>query len=393
MKIYQLVAAMVLRVGSENMRPLSWSELGSVFEVTKDVIRHRITRFKEKYNIVDSDVLDYEWNRNFINDHTPEIEKDDINACDIIPGDEIELGDSTKICVGVDGSFVYIDSNDQVVLEYPENNKPLQAKNKTTAIKVEKSKVMSLDVPITEELKYLITPAVLVVVRNGQPLSIDKSHKNFEKIQLALESKSWQEVLDFIDMKNTITKYSNGRVKVENQSVIFDGNKVKGNIASRLLNCLTEENLEGLDAISNFLQRCDENPDFRVVSRLYDFIAHNDLRLDKDGFILAYKVVRKDYLDKHSGTMSNAPGLTVKMKRNLVNPKDEETCSHGLHVCAKGYLKTFGGSGDKVVLCKVDPKDFVSIPTDYNDMKARVCEYFVIKDITENFTEVVGVEA
>jgi hypothetical protein len=33
----------------------------------------------------------------------------------------------------------------------------------------------------------------------------------------------------------------------------------------------------------------------------------------------------------------------------------------------------------------VHPKDFVSIPTDYSDMKARVCEYLVLKDVTELF--------
>ncbi|MEX5385617.1 homocysteine methyltransferase, partial [Cronobacter muytjensii] len=124
------------------------------------------------------------------------------------------------------------------------------------------------------------------------------------------------------------------------------------------------------------------------------FISHNDLRLDKDGNILAYKVVRGDYLDKYTGTMDNSPGQVVKMKRNKVNPKDEETCSFGLHVAARKYIPSYGSPGrDKVLLCRVNPKDFVSIPTDYNSMKARVCEYFVLKDVTENFTEAVGIEA
>lgn len=490
-KVYELVAALVLRVGGQaagGLRPLSWTELADVFGVTKDASRHRITRFKQKYNIVDSDVVEG-WNREFLKANTPEEEKNELSSLTSLPGDvqvrmtrggsishvvintageritindqdkpvkagaavgtplapvanktndrDIEKRVQTIVCeqlgvgirdAGLDKRFVEdlgADSLDQVELVMAvEDEFELEISDEdaeriqtvqdvidylservdvdTTPVVpvkaapvVAPSEVKNVEQKVMEPLQSLITPAVIVVIRDGQPLTIDKSHKNFEKIKTALEAKQWQDVLDHIDMKTALTRYSNGRVLVEGGVVTLDGEAVPGKITQRLIECLTKENLESLEAIANFLAKCDENPDHRVVTRIYDFIAHNDLRLDKDGFILAYKVVRPDYLDKYTGTMDNSPGKLVQMKRNKVNPRDNETCSFGLHVAARKYIPQYGSpnGGDKVLLCKVHPKDFVSIPTDYNSMKARVCEYLVLKDVTENFTTPVGIEA
>lgn len=409
MKMHELVSAVILRAGSPNIRALTWAELGQVFDVTKDVARHSLNRFKNKYHIIDADLVDDSWAENFIESEFNDADNDELQVSfnfDEFPGDRIDGGH--QIAIG-DGLAVLITELDTVQI-LSTKAKP-KAKTKPKRVRPSRSKKPKIQLskvaasiesdeeyedledaePETvkdiEPLKFLMTPNVLVVIRDGQPLSIDKSHKNFAKIKESLETSAWQKALDLIDMKTTLTKYSNGRVTVENSVVKLDDERVSGKLSDRLITCLTEGNSESLDALASFMQKCDENPDFRVVSRIFDFIDHTSLRLDKDGFILTYKVVRNTYMDKHSNSMDNSPGTTVTMKRNKVNPKDEETCSTGLHVCARGYLKSFGNisGGDRVVLCKVHPKDFVSIPTDYNNMKARVCEYTVLKDITENF--------
>lgn len=383
MKIYELVAASVLRAGLY-MSPFTWAELGTVFGVTKDAVRHQLNRFKENYNVVDADI-DTKWSRTFLKVYTPESEKNELDGLTLLPGD-------TK-----DGYVIFNNSADGVQILYNDGRKILYRgfgltetpDEQPEPIKFEE-KMVSAPNPVVQEIQSIITPNVVIVVRDGQPLTIDKSHKNFSKISEALNNKQYQLVFDLIDMKNALTKYSNGRVTVEGGAVTLDGEKVHGKVMDRLVDALLNENLESLEAISNFLVKCDENPDYRVVTRIFDFMSHNDLRLDKDGDIMAYKVVRGDYKDKYTNTMDNSPGQVVSMKRNKVNPKDEETCSHGLHVAAKKYIPSYGSpslmqGGDKVVLCKVNPKNFVSIPTDYNSMKARVCEYLVVKDVTELF--------
>lgn len=417
MKVYELVAAAVLRVGQADgsMRALSWTELGAAFGVTKDQARHQLNRFKEKFNVVDADVAEPGWNRDFLLAYTPEGEKGELKGAYHLPGDVATKNGVVHVYIDPKFNTRFLDANDEVprgfvpngesVIVHHEEDEPTEedySDHGGGSVQAQYEKVTApmghFFAPPTEEakpmepLKFLITPAVLVVVRDNQPLSIDKSHKNFAKIQAALEAGDWQNVLDFIDMKNTLTKYSNGRVVVEEGVVTLDGEKVHGKLVDRLVNLLLEENSQALESLTNFMDKCDENPDHRVVTRIYDFMAHNDLRTDKDGYVLAYKVVKNNYLDKYTGTMDNSPGKTVLMKRNKVNPRDNETCSFGLHVAAKKYIPSYGSpslhaGGDRVVLCRVHPKDFVSIPTDYNSMKARVCEYTVLKDVTELFCQ------
>ena len=79
--------------------------------------------------------------------------------------------------------------------------------------------------------------------------------------------------------------------------------------------------------------------------------------------------------------MLNAPGEILEVDRNTVDEDDTVTCSRGLHVCSKSYLDHYGTSkGNKVVRCKVHPKDVVSIPIDYNNAKMRTCGYTVIDE-------------
>ena len=72
------------------------------------------------------------------------------------------------------------------------------------------------------------------------------------------------------------------------------------------------------------------------------------------------------------------------MNRADVDDDSQNTCSRGLHACASSYLGNFySNSPDaRVVVVKVDPKDVVSVPYDYNFSKMRVCRYEVLADVT-----------
>jgi hypothetical protein len=78
--------------------------------------------------------------------------------------------------------------------------------------------------------------------------------------------------------------------------------------------------------------------------------------------------------------MDNSPGKIVEMERNAVDDNRDRTCSAGLHFCSQSYLTHFGG--EKIVIVKINPKDVVSIPSDYNDAKGRACRYEVVGEMT-----------
>jgi hypothetical protein len=60
------------------------------------------------------------------------------------------------------------------------------------------------------------------------------------------------------------------------------------------------------------------------VTELYGFLEKGNLPITNDGHFLAYKKVRKDYKDCHSGTMDNSIGQVVEMERNQVDDKAEK---------------------------------------------------------------------
>jgi hypothetical protein len=79
--------------------------------------------------------------------------------------------------------------------------------------------------------------------------------------------------------------------------------------------------------------------------------------------------------------MDNSVGKTVEMERNTVDDNASNTCSTGLHFCSLSYLDHFGGSDSRVMVLKINPRDVVSIPADYNATKGRACRYEVIDEI------------
>lgn len=83
------------------------------------------------------------------------------------------------------------------------------------------------------------------------------------------------------------------------------------------------------------------------------------------------------YTDKHTGTMIIKLGVPVHMERKSCDSDPARDCSYGLHVGATKYVESFGGNGDAVLVCLVNPANVVAVP-DYDHSKMRVSEYFPI---------------
>ena len=137
----------------------------------------------------------------------------------------------------------------------------------------------------------------------------------------------------------------------------------------------------------SFIRKLRQNPSYRIRQQLWNFMeaseAAGGFTIAEDGDVLAYKLVRNDFMDIHSGKFDNSPGKIVEMPRCDVDDDPNHTCSSGLHFCAYSYLSSYGDVElNKVVLVKVNPADIVSIPTDYGFSKARCCRYEVVKEVS-----------
>jgi hypothetical protein len=133
--------------------------------------------------------------------------------------------------------------------------------------------------------------------------------------------------------------------------------------------------------LERFWDNLSKNPSKESRDELFLFLEHNHVPLTEDGHFIAYKGVNNDYTDRHSGEYDNSPGKKVSMKRSDVDNDRSITCSRGLHVASFHYAKHEYG-GDRLIMIKVNPKDVVSVPNDYNNQKMRCCEYRSLGDYT-----------
>ncbi len=265
---------------------------------------------------------------------------------------------------------------------------------------------------------YMIQGTNIVVVINNQPHTISKTHVAYEKVKEAIRTGDWDVVKKIIDPEKMVLNYGQGRVAIQGDKLFWDGHEMHNALSRRMIQMVQED--FPIEPLVLFMERLQSNPSFRAVNELYGFLEKNSLPITPDGCFLAYKKVRDDYMDVHSGTVSNKPAYlftdeekaampltsgkkkevtvliddvntVVAMPRNMVNDDKNQTCSEGLHFCSKDYLNSF--SGDRIVILKINPRDVVSIPSDYNNSKGRACRYEIIGELGVNpdeaFTAVV----
>ena len=164
-----------------------------------------------------------------------------------------------------------------------------------------------------------------------------------------------------------------GEVKVIGDTVTYNGEPLPRELNDRILKAVAKgENATGL---MNFWKRLKRNPNPRSVAQGWAFLAHCGLPIQPDGTFLAYKGVRRDFRDQHSGNFDNSPGKVVKMDRHKISTDPAQTCHTGLHVGAIGYARSFAA---QTIIVRVDPEHICCVPNDHNAQKMRVCEYTVM---------------
>ena len=224
---------------------------------------------------------------------------------------------------------------------------------------------------------FVIQGNNVTVVIGNKPHTISKTHITYSKVLDAIKAGDWDTVKEIIDPKKVVLNYGAGNVSIQGEKLFWKNEELNGALAVRMVTMLQE----GFDVTPFvlFMENLYQNPSKRAVDELYGFLEKNSLPLTPDGHFLAYKKVRDDFLDCHTGTMDNSVGKVVEMERNRVDDNKDNTCSTGLHFCGMSYLSSF--SGARTVIVKVNPADVVSIPSDYNGAKGRACRYEVIGEL------------
>lgn len=237
---------------------------------------------------------------------------------------------------------------------------------------------------MTTPITYVAGKRSLLFNDNGVSTVVPQSHLKYLDIVAALNAGDITRVRELlVPVKEALVQSSDGLLTLDKGVFYFDGKPLHVAMTTRIQDFMRD----GLDVtpVFNFLRNLLDNPSKRAVDELWGFIAKGDMPITADGYFIAYKMVSGDYKDLYTGTMDNSVGATVKMRRNEVDEEKTNTCSQGLHFAAKHYVVngSYGSRshGNRLVAVKVNPRDVVAIPVDYNNAKGRACEYYILKEL------------
>lgn len=221
---------------------------------------------------------------------------------------------------------------------------------------------------------------VFTVVVESKSYTFDSSHAQYTNLVDAVRMGDSSKFLQhWTESKKSIEYWSCGDFRITDGVLRYQDETVADSMTERVIDMIRE----GFDHMPmlRFLENLYKNPSFRAVRELYQFLQNKYLPITSDGHFLAYKAVTSDYLDKHTRSISNRVGEVVSMPRHHVDDNCGQPCGSGLHVGAIEYVRSFGSGGsDKVVICKVNPADVVSVPLDSEQQKVRCCRYEVVSE-------------
>ena len=239
---------------------------------------------------------------------------------------------------------------------------------------------------------YIIQDNAITVIIDNEPHVISKDSLNFNEALKAIRGKKWKKLKKLVNPVKTLIEYSRRKLEIKHDELYWNGRKMNRALTKRLVGMY--KNGFDITPMVLFIKNLMKNPSCTAIEELYEFLESNALPLTDDGHFIAYKRVTRaesdneeygikkgDLVDIYSGTIRNNIGDCPRMKRNEVDDDRNRTCSKGLHFASIEYINESGygkGENNPIVLLKINPRDVVSIPNDYNSQKGRCCRYEVI---------------
>lgn len=232
-------------------------------------------------------------------------------------------------------------------------------------------------------LSFTIGRSTISVFLDGEFFSIDDSHANYQPLLDELRyppvDRDMDAIRGLVTIKRMIERLTVGRITVSDTEVLFEGTAIGNYMAGRMIEIMND----GIDIepYALFMDKVMSNPATYIRDELYQWMEKAKMPITPEGNFIAFKKVRADYMDCHTGKFDNSPGNILEMDRAACDANRHNHCSSGFHFCSPGYLSKFGGQ--RVVAVEIDPSDVTSIPSDYKYTKGRTCRYTVVSELRE----------
>lgn len=253
---------------------------------------------------------------------------------------------------------------------------------------------------MSEKVPYTLSETSITVFWEGKPYTVRSDNANFNELRKALFDARYEDVGQYLDLKQAVEDFVDGEVEIKDEVVYYKGFRLAGVVVDKLLDML-RSGLKDSSPLVNYIKRLMENPSSNSIEELYTFLGYRSLPISPDGKILGYKGVQDDFYSNtgnadtvvlqgttnDSHQIFNGVGETIEIQRRCVDDNKDNHCSHGLHIGSFDYAHGWSGDEGKLLLVEFDPQDAVSVPTDCDFQKLRVCKYKVVADLTDCKTE------
>ena len=233
---------------------------------------------------------------------------------------------------------------------------------------------------------------VTVFLENGEVIEKEVTEDEFKKV---VEAQTDEEVLKLLcpEYQKSIESYNNALTLIEkiqkSKLLSMRGDvvyweevsclSVPEELAKAIIKAEEEHNELKISTYRNFWTLMSLNPDERCRKNLFWFLQKYGMTISRCGFFVGYRNVDKTeeenvFTDHHSHTFKIRIGEMVTMDRDKCDTVQENTCSTGLHIGGRGWLKK-NYYGDTGLACLINPADVVAVPPYDNYGKLRTCAY------------------
>ena len=239
---------------------------------------------------------------------------------------------------------------------------------------------------------------VTVFLENGEIIEKEITEDKFKKV---VKAQTDEEVLKLLcpEYQKSVELHNNALTLVEkiqkSELLSMRGDvvyweevsclSVPEELVKVIIKAEEEHNELKISTYRNFWTLMSLNPDERCRKNLFWFLQKYGMTISRCGFFVGYRNVDKTkeenvFTDHHSHTFKIRIGEMVTMDRNKCDTVQENTCSSGLHIGGKGWLKK-NYYGDTGLACLINPADVVAVPPYDNYGKLRTCAYLPMEII------------
>jgi len=227
----------------------------------------------------------------------------------------------------------------------------------------------------------------LVTSDNGV-VSVPKEDARYSVVKTYLRQGRYKKAMEAIAPDAVkMAKWANGEFEIRDGLIWHHDQPMSEGLTKRILEF--HKNKLDYKPLVKFHENLMQNPSKDSRKDLYAFLEANQVPITTDGYFLGYKRVLSDMTSGMPGVYTRtATGWTYDpntrlrhvigeecwMPREEVDPERGNTCSKGLHVAAFEYASSFYNDGILLEV-KVNPRDVVAVPPDYDQQKMRTCGY------------------